>query len=1413
MLGLLLALAALAAGTPARAAQPGPLRVVEATAAGVTLEYTAPALSIEKRETALGAFEELTLPGHLAAVPLGRPLLPGIGAALAVPEGMEGRVSWQVLERSEYDDLEPAPALEGPAGNAADLASAPGITMDRAAYGAGAPVVADGVEFELRGHLRHHVVGQLSVHPLRFEPATRHLSQVRHARIRVDFVPARQARAAGTAPPELIPAGAEPAWESTYQGLFLNYESARTFRQRPLPALDGLGDRLRRVEAEAAGEAAAAGGNPTFRMSVQFTGAYYVSYADLAALGWPDTVRVEQVRLFERALNGAAPGSPLEREIPCVVEDASGVTGRFDADDYLVFYGLNYKDRFNAINPNSRYTYLHNYWLTWRAQGGSRMPRPAGWYEAPSVTTPTAFAARTLYEENAQYIYFPPTNNQSDFPTTESFYWLTATSFRDSLDFATPAREPGGTFRLRARWQGVYRGNHWVSAWLRRGATGVDDTLLFFKQAFGSQDTYTYDSGFTLPCSRLADGGNKLKLQGNGVAENDINSEGSGAFFDWFEVTYPRRYTASAGKLRFTSAAARGDVEFVIGGLSATLPYVFDITDSLAPQQVDLANARFTSQGGRPPVYELRFRYPCDRQRTFWLVTPEALPPLAQATTAGRVPPDLGNKNLVRDDAATNVVEDNGADMIVLAHPSLQPSLARWITLRQGQGHRILMVSPQQVWNQFSGGDKSIPAIRTWLRYLYRNWSHPPDYLVLAGDASEDYRKDLGTSDPDYVPTMMAFGPVPGADQRAELIGSDNYFVGALDARDGDADIFPELHSGRLSASTPAEMDILVDKLVAYDTYSPDDAWRNRGLIVCDDQYSSSITGTGSYCYQGSQERGFEQAGDSLCVLFNRDACYTDFSCDLFKVGPYYDSAPELGRNVAGRDQPGAGRDCVDIGAHVAYSKAHVSPAWVQAASKGYLFQIYGGHANRFVMGTERFVEFNGAFSSPEYRTTDQLTNYGKPFIFIGAACHLNEFEHFQELDSKHSLAEAMMFLPGRGAIASIASSGYEWVYTNKPTEIFLGNTLFADHVRDPITGQPRAILGEGFDEGLLRLAASWPGGKDVPSGYRDTIKSYCLLGDPTMRIDMAPPKLAVEVNGAPLPENRLVAPPSGSNVLAVTARLADDVNLDAITLKDGADTVPADQYTLVPVNPDAPGACRGQELTWNPTVRPEDYDLSIAATDWLGRDLTVTLHVEVDAGFYSGNRRLTGNETLPVDAPFQVRVVTPVAVAAGDIEILVNDQPGYFNLTADDAEGRHWTGTLRQALPLGAVSLTKKVRGRLLGSPFTINVDGNPTLGLANVYFYPSPWSGEGTGRFLYDLTYGAQDRPSAVRINVYSVSGRKVASLAGGTELGPNQVTWDMTDEKGDVVANGVYLFRLALQGVGGGKVDKVDRLIVHR
>ena len=53
---------------------------------------------------------------------------------------------------------------------------------------------------------------------------------------------------------------------------------------------------------------------------------------------------------------------------------------------------------------------------------------------------------------------------------------------------------------------------------------------------------------------------------------------------------------------------------------------------------------------------------------------------------------------------------------------------------------------------------------------------------------------------------------------------------------------------------------------------------------------------------------------------------------------------------------------------------------------------------------------------------------------------------------------------------------------------------------------------------------------------------------------------------------------------------------------------------------------------------------------------------------------------------------------------------------------------------------------------------------------------------------------RPTDVRLEVYNVAGRKLRTLINGTVgQGLHSVTWDGTNDAGDRVAAGVYLYQL--------------------
>jgi len=89
----------------------------------------------------------------------------------------------------------------------------------------------------------------------------------------------------------------------------------------------------------------------------------------------------------------------------------------------------------------------------------------------------------------------------------------------------------------------------------------------------------------------------------------------------------------------------------------------------------------------------------------------------------------------------------------------------------------------------------------------------------------------------------------------------------------------------------------------------------------------------------------------------------------------------------------------------------------------------------------------------------------------------------------------------------------------------------------------------------------------------------------------------------------------------------------------------------------------------------------------------------------------------------------------------------------------------------------------------------------VSNVYFYPNPFTT--SARIVYTLT-GATP-PDQFRIDIYTISGRRVKSidlhemedLTIGTHL--SQYQWDATDEFGDRLANGVYLYKVQVRSQG--------------
>jgi flagellar hook assembly protein FlgD len=94
----------------------------------------------------------------------------------------------------------------------------------------------------------------------------------------------------------------------------------------------------------------------------------------------------------------------------------------------------------------------------------------------------------------------------------------------------------------------------------------------------------------------------------------------------------------------------------------------------------------------------------------------------------------------------------------------------------------------------------------------------------------------------------------------------------------------------------------------------------------------------------------------------------------------------------------------------------------------------------------------------------------------------------------------------------------------------------------------------------------------------------------------------------------------------------------------------------------------------------------------------------------------------------------------------------------------------------------------------------------ISNVFNYPNPFTS--STAFVFTLT--GYEIPQNLRIQIMTISGKVVKEIT-KNELGPLRIgrniteyKWDGTDQYGNQLANGVYLYRV-LTNLNGNKLDK--------
>ena len=252
---------------------------------------------------------------------------------------------------------------------------------------------------------------------------------------------------------------------------------------------------------------------------------------------------------------------------------------------------------------------------------------------------------------------------------------------------------------------------------------------------------------------------------------------------DYVRLSYWRGYTAEHDYLLSTVETAGAGRQAVsaqtLNGFTSPAIRVFDITDTAHVRELV---GEVTSGNGHAVTVAVQGRRP----RRLLALTEEQI----------KSPASLSANTPSSWHAAAHE-----AEFIIITHASFAAAVQSLQAQRQAEGLQVAVVDVEDLYDEFSYGERSPEALRVFLRQAWEQGQRRLRYVILVGDATYDPWGYLGYGSPDFVPTKLV-------DTAYMETASDDWFV------DFDEDGIPELAIGRLPVDTAEMAQQLVGKLV-----------------------------------------------------------------------------------------------------------------------------------------------------------------------------------------------------------------------------------------------------------------------------------------------------------------------------------------------------------------------------------------------------------------------------------------------------------------------------------------------------------------------------------------------------------------------------------------------------------------------
>lgn len=1204
------------------------------------------------------------------------------------------------------------------------------------------------------GPLRDAVTGNLVIYPFQYNPVTKSLRYYSRLRIRITF---------GETPVQLNRARSKEEI-SLLSGAGINFNTAAGW----------MNPKLRNIKRDRLVTNSVLSSGDWYKLEIKDNadgtseGIYKItkSFLDNAGI---NTSGIDP-RTFKIYGNGGnyLPeffGDPRPEDL---VENAIYIEGEndgvFNNDDYILFYGRSINQwiydstarTFNhRLNVYSRSNY---YWIAFNTpNNGKRMmlsPSDPG----NASVFPTSFTEKLFIEPEVENLI------------NEGNLWLSS------------SRRPGQSFEWNTNLNGLEAGSDiFYRLKLAQRVLCPNSGYFQVKDDFSNMSEFLFSLDcvvagfnewintqartFTINQSQKTNG-EQVKLRATFYASN---SEAEG-YQDWFEILYKRRFNSASGDfLRFNSPDTNAIVEYNVSSFSNNNIRVFDATGHadvklIQPVLVSASNVKFRKTEINGSL------------SSFIIVGQNGY------KTPTSISSRVSNQNL-------RGISD-GASFIIVTHKDFISVGERLKNKREqgGQGNpdylKTMVVTTEQIFNEFSGGVYDAVAIRDFIKYAYENWTTKPAYVCLLGDGSFDYKGLRPSSGINYVPAWEKTDP-----QIHQVLGltTDDFFVNIA----GGSGLIdkPDLAIGRIPANSLVEANNYIDKIDAYESGEHNGYWKNKMMFVADDEKTTSPGCEGIF---------------HLLQCESLAEQYTPPYIDKLKI--YLATYPTV-ITPQGRRKPQVNED--------------IAKYWTD----GVLNIHYTGHGSPDVWAHEYVLEKDVILS-----LINNTNRY--PFVSI-ASCDMSKFDN----PSNTSAGELFMIANRKGAIGTLAASRPVYASSNAALMYVVFSNLYIP--RDTLLLQKRfgaAIFNtkqqiQYSENDAKYILMCDPTIRTQMPRFRSHIDSISGLAGDTMKA-----LSRIKIYGSVLRADSSVWNDyNGKLVLKIydvdrNVATQEDCNppiiqnfrLNGGIIYSGTKNVNNGKWTAEFIVPKDISYQNNQGRLINYFYNNQYDGAGInrnfivgginpnAAVDSIGPRISMFMNTR---NFRSGD--IVNENSKFIADLFDESGINTTGTLGHKLEaVLDGNENNKYDLTNFyNSDTTYTSGTLEYDftnLTVGRHTLKLKAWDTYNNSneaTIEFDVASTGSLQVTNIYNYPNPFAGNTA--FTFQHNYPAEIN---VKIKVYTVAGRLIKEIdKPGVSDKFVVIDWDGKDQDGETLGNGVYIYKLVVESVDGLSVTNTGKLAV--